>query len=152
MRNVTVHSRWWLATLLAPAAWFLLVGTHFDGFTGQPGLVLAGDAEALASRLADVGGTSAARAGVLVDVGFMLLLAGSVGVSLAAAGGRWRWVLPALALDFTEGVALWVLAGDPSPSSAALGLLYALAVAKLLAYALAVVALVWAWRRRVRRP
>lgn len=136
------NSKWWLSTLLAPALYFVLVGTRFDGFTGQPGLVFARDPSTFARLLADVGGASAARDGVLVDLGFMALLAGALGLCLAKASGPWVLVLPALGLDFLEGTVLWVIAGDQDPSSAGLAALLALAVAKLLAYAAAVVLLV----------
>lgn len=136
-----------MTALLAPAAFFVVVGTRFDGFTGQPGLVLAREPSTFVRLLADVGGPSAARDGVLVDLGFMALLVGALAICLASAGGRWVLVLPALALDFGEGVALWVVAGDPTPSSTALVVLFGLAVAKLLAYAAAVALVVRALTR-----
>ena len=135
------NSRWWLVTLVMPALYFVLVGTRFDGFTGQPALVFARDPSTFTRLLADVGGASAVRDGVLVDLGFMALLAGALGLCLAKAGGPWVLVLPALGLDFVEGMVLWVIAGDQDPSSSGLAVLLALGVAKLLAYAVAVAVL-----------
>ncbi|WP_110241143.1 hypothetical protein [Nocardioides gilvus] len=129
------NSNWWLATLLAPATYFVVVGTRFDGFIGQPALVFARDPSTFVRLLAEVGGASAARDGVLVDLGFMALLVGALGLCLDKAGGRWTLVLPALALDLLEGLILWVVAGASAPSSTALVVLFGIAVAKLLAYA-----------------
>lgn len=131
-----------MTALLAPVVYFAVIGTRFDGFTGQPGLVLALEPATFVRLLADIGGASAAREGVLVDLGFMALLVGAIGLCLAKAGGRWILVLPALACDLLEGLALWVIVADQDPSSTALAVLFGLAVAKLLAYAAGVALMV----------
>lgn len=53
---------------------------------------------------------------------------------IAAADGPWWLVLPSALLDFGEGLALWVILRKPTPTGAALHLLFGLAVAKLIAY------------------
>ena len=135
------QSRWWLTALIAPLAYFVAIGSRYKGFTGQPGLVHAWSTAEFEVQLAAVGGAAAARSGVLVDVGFAALLVGALGLSIAGAGGRWQWVLPALVLDLGEGLALWVIVGADAPSPTAVHLLHVLAVAKLLAYGVSLIVL-----------
>ena len=134
--------------LIAPLVYAVVMGRRHRGFRRQPCLVLARDAALFGSRLEDAGGPAAARTGTLVDIPFALLLCGALGVIIAAADGPWWLVLPAVALDFLEGRALWVIAGEPAPTRRAVRLLFGIAVAKFAAYGAAGgVALVWAaWK------
>lgn len=141
------QSRWWLATLLAPLAWYVGVGNRFEGFVQQPDLVLARTPEAFRNLVFDVGGAEAVRSGVLVDLVFAALLVSALGLTVAGLGGRWLVVLPALVLDLAEGALLWQLTGGQALTSGAVGLLFGVAIAKLLAYAGVVVAVALAQRR-----
>ena len=137
-------SPWWLTALFAPAVYFFAVKDRFPGFTKQPGLVLARNPERFDSRLADAGDADAARAGVLVDVGFAALLGGAAGVVIAAAGGPCWVVLPAFVLDLIEGLALWVIVGRTTHARGAVRTLFGIAVLKFLAYGASWVVLAYA--------
>ena len=145
------QSRWWLATLLAPLAWYVGVGSRFEGFVQQPDLVLARTPVAFRNLVFDVGGAEAVRSGVLVDLVFTALLVGALGLTLAGLGGRWIAVLPALVLDLAEGALLWRLTDGEALTSGSVGLLFGVAIAKLLAYAAVVVAVALA-QRQLRNP
>jgi len=78
---------------------------------------------------------------VLIDLGFAALLNGTVGVVIAAADGPWWLVLSSALLDFGEGLAMWVILRRPTPTAAALHLLFGLAFAKFIAYGASWIAL-----------
>lgn len=134
----------WLLTSIVPFAYAAVVAKRHSGFSGQPCLVLSRDPATFASRLGDAGGPTAVKSGVLFDIPFAALLGGAFGVIIAAAGGPWWVVLPAVALDFLEGRMLWGLCGAPAHSARSVQVLFGIAVAKFAIYGLSLIATGWA--------
>lgn len=126
----------WLALLLVPAGVFALAWRH-PGFRHQPGLVTARRPDVLAERVGAAGGARVVRAGVLVDTAFVLVTLVVLGGLLLAAGGPWWPAALAAALDTAENLALLTRLQRPDRWAAVLP---ALGIAKLLAYAAALVA------------
>jgi hypothetical protein len=130
---------WW--TLIVPFTYAGVMAWRHPGFRKQPHVVLSRDPDSFASRQKSAGGAGAIRTGVLVDVPFALLLCGAIGFLIATFDGAWWLVLPPAALDLLEGLVLWMVVGDEPPTRRGVQTVLGVAVAKFVAYGVAVATL-----------
>lgn len=136
--------------LLLPWLYLGVAALLHDGLRLQPHVVQAGSPERFALEVAAAGGVESVRAGLLLDMVFVVAFVAVTATVLArGAGGWWLPLIPAT-LDLAENVLTAVLV-DQRPTEGMTQVLAAVAVLKLVGYFLVVGIVLWRALRRHSR-
>jgi hypothetical protein len=120
--------------LLVPVGYFVAMWVLYQPVRHQQALTGSRDPAAFDAAVLASGGVASTRTGLLVDIGFIALVAAVVPAVFAAHGRPWWVPLLACGLDLIEdALALRLLAGGATMNG--VKVLKAVATAKLVAYA-----------------